>query len=815
VFKNTYNVKPLRLNKKITLGSTNFKPPAKIKTIPIVPVRTPLPRRPNKDLSYPQAKKLYGRALSPFGNWDGDKHINMFDCRPFDRTRHKVPEEFKDRPVTGYTRPATFKTVFADAEEQMPSLFKGQYEETYSKLLTDALLEREDIADVQEMADVVGTYEIPGNRVPAHRVHVKMLHDEIKAFLEQAYPEYVFHFKYDKPKYVDVDIYTNDKETGKPIVKKIKDQKLGKYLTRANAPEIIQQLNTLYETSKGVTIVITDYPIDVLRKATGHGRAFDSCETLPENFSGTIEEARQKNWYGGFSDIANRNAIAWFFLEGKTPGIDKPTARVMIRWGLHGGKVDINMERTIYPKTLNKFYLNFVKEILLNKGYGKYKITTPYEHEGYGDIRSGRGQLTYGPLTAPDATWKEPEPTPQALTTYKKEIMQKKRLAKPLMYSFVKDPNEEIRRELAERGGLKKNQYYEYEDLPRALKARFANDPSTNVRIGLIKGQKELEPEIVNTLARGPSDVQRTLLKRPDIAPDMLHKFSENPELYQDLVRRPDTPVEILQKIAFAEESGYEVRNAKEELAKRPNLPIDWIIALAKTGGEETLVNLARTQNLKPKALEPVVDRMLSMESTSIDKALAYNINVPPKVPIKLISSPDFEVREGIIVTTGLPPELIRYLATDSSVEFRKAVARTPALYDTPDVMLKLAKDRSVEIKGLIAERPDITPDAAKAILSTGQKELLLRLAVNPFNECKKMNAEEKYRILEHIAYKKDPRLITELAHRPDLNGIMVKRILNVLNSNELKRRFAEEMRAAGTITEPVQRILRQQGLIN
>jgi len=410
MFKNVWNVKPLK--KKTKQSNAAFKP-MKVKTIPIVKQkRKPLPKRPNKNLSYPQAKMMFGKSLAPFGNWDKDAHLNMFDCRPFDRTRHAVPEEYAEYPVYSYVEPreTTFRRVFADAERMLPEQFKGPSEDTYSELLTNALLERLDTGDVRPFEEICGTYEIPQERVPAKRAYTQMIHDYINEYLQTAYPEYIFHYNYEKPNEVDVEIYTKDKRTGKPVVKKLRNKKLGKYLDKEpKAPQAIRDLNKLYTTSKGVTIYITDYPVDVMSKSSGVKKlGKGSCETMPKEIN--VNDPYSATWIGNFDDISYRNAIAFFYLGDKNPKFDKPTARVMIRWGVYKGKVDIMMEKRIYPTNLSKFYLNFVKEIIQNKGYGKYKITTPYKYRGYGDVNitemgtiSNR-HITYRPFSDPD--WK-------------------------------------------------------------------------------------------------------------------------------------------------------------------------------------------------------------------------------------------------------------------------------------------------------------------------------------------------------------------------------------------------------------------------
>ena len=121
-----------------TLG---FKPTFKIGTEPKF---APIPKRPNKNLTYAQGRSMYGPALAPFGNWDKDQHLNIFDCRPFDKNRHKVPEEHKKRKIPSYINPdVTWEHLWKEAERDMPQAFKRSQERKYSDLLANSLIQRE------------------------------------------------------------------------------------------------------------------------------------------------------------------------------------------------------------------------------------------------------------------------------------------------------------------------------------------------------------------------------------------------------------------------------------------------------------------------------------------------------------------------------------------------------------------------------------------------------------------------------------------------------------------------------------------------
>lgn len=746
--KNYWNVKPKWLLKQ---------KPIEVKTINVVKHRKPLPRNPDKNLSYPKARTKFGTSLSPLGNWDKDKHINMFDCRPFNPLRHKVPEELKDHPVYSYAKPkkTTFAKVFADAERFLPKQFKGPSENEYSKILSNALLKRLHTGDVIPLKDVVGTYVIPPERVPSAKAHTKMLHDYINEYLMSVYPDRVFRFNYSNPAYVDVEIYTKDERTGKDIVKIVKNRKLGSYLV--NAPSQVKDLNTLYTTNKGVTIVITDYPVDVLRKATGVG--WKTCETFPEHIT-----SKTGSWTGPFSDVANRNALAFFYLGDREPGKDKPTARVMLRWGECEGKVDLTMEKRIYPTTLSDFYLNFVREILLNKGYGKHKIRTPYPYTGYADVLFTKAgsvtdkHITYDPIT--DWEFKEPEgATEKDIIRVKEGIISRRKLPLPLESQFAKPSEvESIREQLAQR--IPQKEPVKRTGIRRATIAHLARDPSVKVRKALIEYQPVIEDSSLQRLASGsPLTVQKKILERKGISEKIVRQLSENPELYVEIAKRSDAPRDILKKITFMSGSSHNLLNAKKEIAKRPNLPQDWIVALSETGDTNVLRELAKHNQKFP---EPVIKKMLEQDSSDIEQALALNPFLPAWAAQKLLVSPDWEVQRNIILTYGLPEKLLIYL-TKEELGVRNAIAQTPIL--TPKVFRILSTDKSQDIRNILSRRSDITPEVAEYFSNSTSETLLYNLAKNPLT---KLSIKQKKEVLEKIVATGNTRLIRQVEGRKD-----------------------------------------------
>jgi len=384
--ENYWGVQPVRRKSRPMFNTQ----PVKIR--PAFRPLTPLPKQPNKNLSYPQARQRYGLALSPFGNWDRDKHINMFDCRPFDPLRHKVPEEYKDEPVHSFARVSAFRktfpkfdtmgTVFAEAERQMPDHFKsgGTVEKYYSDRLADALLRRKRVQETP-FAKIVGVHTINPAKfdTTAKNELAALIQNYLKDELRQAKPEYLIHFNYPKePMMVDVEMVL-EKPGQPPRYVVTKHKNILKLFNKP--PPHIRELTTLFNPNpEKVRILISDYPTDVMRKSTNV--PWNSCQTFSTSWNesaGKLQSPGAQQHYV-WDDVANKNAIAWIYLDDKIPGKDTPSGRIFLRWGeTRAGTPNIGLNPEIYPTSLGGVTHNIVKSYLQSKGYATHNLTTPYQ----------------------------------------------------------------------------------------------------------------------------------------------------------------------------------------------------------------------------------------------------------------------------------------------------------------------------------------------------------------------------------------------------------------------------------------------------
>lgn len=158
-----------------------------------------------------------------------------------------------------------------------------------------------------------------------------------------------------------------------------------------------------YPVSKDIVMVISNDPVDILRKSTGQDWEETSCEK-----SGGM------HFEGVFSDILFGNLVA--FMRDANTGHD--IARIMLRWCVDdAGKIGIGIESRWYYSTgigtgskcpfISQQIVAYsitatqatrmVIDILKNRGVYSYQTcTTPYPYGGYSDyIKSSNNPILY------------------------------------------------------------------------------------------------------------------------------------------------------------------------------------------------------------------------------------------------------------------------------------------------------------------------------------------------------------------------------------------------------------------------------------
>ena len=155
--------------------------------------------------------------------------------------------------------------------------------------------------------------------------------------------------------------------------------------------------------------IITKDPVAIIAKSTSQCWEGMSCEKI----------VRGEYGQGGFSDIANSNAVCYIFDK------EIPIARIMLRW-CHAEKnrIDIGIEAkwyycTLHPKHAHSFNMgtsttkeskepflgkkitarqatDYLVAILQSKGFYIYeKCSTPYAYMGYSDTDGGKTHIHY------------------------------------------------------------------------------------------------------------------------------------------------------------------------------------------------------------------------------------------------------------------------------------------------------------------------------------------------------------------------------------------------------------------------------------
>lgn len=663
--KNYWGITPLKVK------PTMFTPPKlkdKPQTFkPILRAKQGIPKRPNKSLTYPQAKRRYG--LSPFGDWDRDNRVNIYDCRPFNPRMHKVPSKHKDRVVTSFAGPpVTWKKLWSEAEEQMEHAFLGSEEDKFSQYLEEALIEREETqgkVPLNPIQDIVGEYNV--GKVRLDRNQTALAQSYIIGFLGQSRPNESFEF-YDpeRPTLVRVTNHiTGEVREGRSV---------GKYLTRReeDTPPEVRNLLTLLTPYTNLLMVITDYPLDILKKATvvtckgrrardmAEDLTWKSCETLGRADLGETNPMFER---GPFSDVAYQNAICWFYLGNNRPGKDFPNARVMLRWGTAtGGWSDTSTDIGIEYKASRddpKFYgmsgrsarglIGELQKVLRAKGFNSKIVTTPFYYKGYSDtLREG----------SKDTGIKiEYEPYP----------IQKPEPALPL---------KEIKKEFVERPGVQKQFLH-----------HLSFDKDSAIRIGLARRPKAPEPQVIYRLAK---DKEEEVRKRV-----VMSKWELPPHAWQELLTDPSEDI-------------------KYALSKREDIPDD-----IKLGLIESSVKVAREYILtvEGKIPEDIKEKLISHKDAEVRLAYASRPGLSGNDVIQLSEDESEDVRMALIEYQVLPPDVIKFFC-DPKFQIQSVRLKMAGYAKLPEGYVKdMGKnDPEGQVRGAILCRKDVSQTLVKWI---------------------------------------------------------------------------------------------------
>lgn len=650
-----------------------------------------IPKHPNKNLTYSQGRHLY--RISPYGNFDRDAHLNIFDCRPFDPSRHKVPMEHRTRKVDSYFKPnKTWEDLWDDAEEDLPQAFKRGQEDRYSNYLKDALLEREKTYRKMNtpFKDVVGVYKL--DKVLLDRNQTILAQQYLIQYFASVEPNNHFEFAYsEEPSKVRV----TDVNTGKVE----ENVRIANYFTKQTPPWIRNLLTLLSPYSK-LTIVISDYPLDVMKKSSvitqtdeegGWELAWESCETLGRSVMGKGDYGYE---VGSFGDISYGNAIAWFYLGNKEQGKDYPNGRVMLRWGTTTGKwegtPDIGIEFVAHYSDPAGFYgmsgrsarglIGELQNILLSKGYHSHQITTPYQYTGYSDVKGGSGTLHYGPF-AHQSTEVRP------LRDIKISAVSQKKLPEPFAFQLAQDPDEEIRERLAGRVTRQDDPHSFYPKLPKQVMVRLAKDPSQKVRSHLPYATFELPPEVTRILASDENpDILKTLSKRKDLPEDVR----------MSMIMRSET---------FARELAHYEKISEDERKILINHISDAVraeFALRKDLSQEEMFAIANDKS-------PIVKLAFIKEQ-----------KLPRELWEHFCNDKDPDVRQKMAKLKTLPEDLMKQLADDDDENVRFAIVGRHNVPD--DIVIFMIKNDREEFAQKVAGKEKISDDVLSALLEVGQK---------------------------------------------------------------------------------------------
>jgi len=623
--------------------------------IPMKPMsfgdKPPVPSNPNKNLTTKQAFKMY--KLAPLGNWDGDKHVNMFDCRPFDSTRHKVKEgtsrkrvkshffeQYGWSPYATQTRKEpTYGSVFREAEEQIPEAYNrgGEKEYKYSELLQDALENRKKYID-NPVKDIVGVYKFKKVKLGIHQTTLALHY--IHRYLENEHPDYEFGYSLKDPKHVTVTY---------PDGRVEENRKISSYFNK-KTPPYVRNLLTLLNPYADITIVITDYPTDILRASTGQG--WTSCVAIRPDNPAMYEK-------GTFSDIKHGNVIAWVFVGNKIPGQSAPSGRIFLRWGVepNTGKKDIAIEYNPRSDDPRGFYgitnqsarsiVRKIQGILQKKGYNTYNyMETPYQHVGYSDACPSRyGRLYYK---------KMPLQRTKNLPIYEIEeqfVYSPKKIPSSIQMGFIKKYYERPSR---------MEQISVRPELSKSAVNELAQHPFGRVRKNIVRHQKYLPKQAKKyfLMHEEDSDVIDILAMRKDLEPE------ERIEIFR---RHPHTQSLYIQNTGIVE-------------------PV-YMKFFIDEGDQDIINYLSRNHSLSPEAIEKVYNREMDEQNRHIiTKILLQNQKIPPHIVNDIIDryTNDEDILGSVIQTQSLTISQLKEL-------FKKTERVVPFIY-SPSLDEELVK---------------------------------------------------------------------------------------------------------------------------
>lgn len=656
-----WGIKPLKTKKQNT---NPFRP----MFMPIQKKR-PIPKNPDRSLSYPQARKKYGPALSPFGNWDRDNHINMFDCRPFNPLMHRVPEEYKKRKVKIYAKEGqTWEDVWNRAEEFIPHAFKQRREDEYSEMMKNALFQRErTFEQVGELPfkDVVGIYKRGKVRLDVDQT--RLVQHFILNFLKQVHPNKEFEFYDSNPSKVKV----FDMETDKVY----ENRKISTYFPKKTPPHVRNLLSLLSPYTK-VTIVITDDPAEVARKSAvvtakdPYKLAYTSCETPARDlYDGDRTYPAHE---GPYSDIGYGNAIAWFYL-GHDIKNKCPIGRVMLRWGTTTGRwgdtksigIEYYPGRDDTPYSMDEYWYNErrargfygsisaetaraligeLQDILKEKGHYSHQIRTPYAYGGFSDLHfTSNAHIHYQPFKKQRA-----KSGRSSIYDVKWDYLRKDKLQKPFLHQFVLDKDSSIRREVATRS-----------DLTESMKVKLAKDPMTDVKRKLLQNPTTLPREAIDYMYSDYDDSILTGLMYRSETPfrmkrGIIRKSSEYPI---QLAGASGSALDKEMRELLLNHKNFQVRR---EFAKRDDLTSKEIDALLNDSSAYVLATIIG--NPLVKLTPSQFDKFIKSRHRIVRMKMARLKYITDEQLLTLAKDSNADVRDQVLRRTNIPDKTLKYI---------------------------------------------------------------------------------------------------------------------------------------------------------
>lgn len=263
-------------------------------------------------------------------------------------------------------------------------------------------------------------------------------------------------------------------------------------------------------------------------------------------------------------------------------------------------------------------------------------------------------------------------------------------------------------------------------------------------------------------------------------SPEILSKLAINKErlIRQDVASNPNTPVEILAKLAM---------EFPQEIMANPILDLLMLDDLSQ------LLTLKTEVAKSPNTPESILDRLKDDCDDGVRLAVAENINAPERILNHFCNSSNLNTLLNIAKNISASESILDRLKNHSFRQVRVAVAQNP---NTPEKILDCLKSNSRKVRIAVAENPNTSEKILDYLKSDRYFRVRIAVANNP-------NVSEK--ILDYLMNEKQVLVRVGIALNPNTSDDRLKKVANSFTeySPDVMVNFVSKMRQAQNKNTP------------